>query len=149
MEMIEVGMGHQHHVDGRQIGDSESGTAQAFQDEQPAREVRIDDDALSANLHEEAGMPDEGDAELAAGGEAGFVSLAVARSYSGMAHQPSELGGALTKGRIAERLLDHPATEPGGWTGSSLSFSILVRIAAKSRVIRAMRLIYLPNCNLR
>ncbi len=121
MEMIEVRMGHQHHVDGRQIGDAQAGTAQALQHEQPAREVGIDDDALPANLHEEAGVTDEGDAEFAVGSEAGLVGLAVARSNCGAAHQSSELGGAFTKGRIAECLLNHPATEPGGWTGSSLS----------------------------
>ena len=104
------------------IGNAQAGTAQAFQHEQPAREVRIDDDALPANLHEEAGVTDEGDAEFSVGDEARLVSLTEARSYRGTAHQTSELSGAFTKGRIAKRLLDHPATEPGGWNVPSVLF---------------------------
>jgi len=98
---------------------AQAGTTQAFQYEEPAREVGIDHDALSANLHKEAGVANEGDAEFSVGGEAGRVSLTVARSDGGVAHQTPELGGAFAEGRIAKRLLNHPATEPEGWTGSS------------------------------
>jgi hypothetical protein len=37
-----------------------------------------------------------------------------------VAHQPAELGGAFTESRITKRLLDHSASEPGGWIGGSL-----------------------------
>ena len=121
MKMIEVRVSDQHQIDSRKIGDAQAGAAQAFEHEQPAREIGIDDHALSANLHEEAGVADEGDAEFAVGGEARLVGFAAARSYRRAAHQSSELGGAFTKGRIAKRLFNHPATEPEGWTGSSLS----------------------------
>ena len=72
VQMIEVGVRNQHQVDGRKIGDAQAGTAQALQHEQPAREVGIDDDALAANLHEEAGVADEGDAEFSVGGKSGL-----------------------------------------------------------------------------
>src|SRR5580692_11133454 len=109
MQMIEVGMRNQHQVDGGQIGDAQAGTAQAFQHEKPAREVRIDHDALSANLHEKAGVANERDAEFAVAGEAGLVGLNATWSHHGVAYQTTKLGGAFAKGRVAKRLLDHPA----------------------------------------
>src|ERR1700687_3475669 len=78
MQMIEMRMRDQHHVDGRQVGDAKSGTTQAFQYKKPACEIGIDDDALAANLHEEAGVPDKGDAEFSVGGQPWLVSLAAA-----------------------------------------------------------------------
>ena len=119
------------------------GPAQALQHEEPAGEVGIDDDALAANLHEEAGVANKRDPEFSVRGESRLVSFTGARSDCGTTHQTSELGGALAKGRIAKRLLNHPATEPGGWIGSSLYSSIIVPIALRSRVIRAMRPILL------
>src|ERR1039457_5795017 len=132
MEMIEVSVRDQYRVDRRQISDAESGTAKALQHEQPAREVRIDDDSLPADLYKETGVTNEGDAEFSVGGEAPFVGLTGARSDGGVAHQTSKLGGAFPNGRIAKCLLNHPATEPGGSAGSSLSPFILVRIAARA-----------------
>ena len=76
MQVIEVRVRDQHNVDGRQIGNAQAGTAQAFQHEEPAREIGIDDDVLSADLQEEAGVADEGDAEFAVGDEARLVGLA-------------------------------------------------------------------------
>src|SRR5580658_5638502 len=69
MKVIEVGVRNQHEIDGRQIGDAQAWTAQAFQDEKPAREIGVDHDALPADLHEETGVADEGDAEFSVGGE--------------------------------------------------------------------------------
>ena len=83
-------------------------TAQAFQHEQPAREVGIDHHALSANLHEEAGVADESHAQFAVRGQTRLVGLPAERSYRGMPHQSSELRGALAQRRISKRLLDHP-----------------------------------------
>jgi hypothetical protein len=65
-----------------------------------------------------------------------------------VSHQTSELGGAFTKGRIAKRLLDHPATDRGS-TGRSFSPYMLSLIAAIPRVTTTMRLNYLPAIHLR
>ena len=114
MEMIEVSMRNQHYVDGREIGDAQAWTAQALQHEEPAREVRIDDYAPAANLYEEAGVADESDAQFSVRGKSRLTSLAPARSYRRVAHQTSELRSAFAKGRVAKRLLNHPAAEPWG-----------------------------------
>src|ERR1700739_1238641 len=113
MQVIEMGVRNQHQVDGGKVCDAQSGTAQAFQNEQPPREVGVDNDVASADLYEETGMPDERDAEFAIGDQAWLVGLATAGSNRGVPHQTSELAGALAKRRIAKRLLDHPAIEPG------------------------------------
>ena len=44
-----------------------------------------------------------------------------------MTHQKPKLGGALAEGRIAKRLLDHPAMEPGE-AGDRFNFVILIMI---------------------
>jgi hypothetical protein len=113
VQVIEMSVRYQHHIHRRQIADAQARLPQPLQYEQPAREVGIDDHALSANLQEETRVADEGDAEFSVGGEARFVGLAATWSYRGVTHQTSKLGGAFTKGRIAKRLLNHPATEPG------------------------------------
>jgi len=53
-----------------------------------------------------------------------------------VAHQTSELGGALAESRIAKRLLDHPATGPG--LKRIVMAPILILIAAESRVKNPM-----------
>jgi hypothetical protein len=131
MQMIEVGVGNQDGIDRRQIGNPQAGTTQALQHEQPAREVRIDDDTLSAHLYEEAGVADEGDSEFSVGDEPRLVGLSKARSDGGTAHQARELGGAFAKGRIAKRLLDHPATGAGGLE-VTLSPSFILSLIATS-----------------
>jgi len=75
MQMIEMSVRNQNEIDGRKIRDTEAGTTKALQYKQPPREVGINDDALSTNLHEEAGMSDKGDTEFTVGGETRFVSL--------------------------------------------------------------------------
>src|ERR1700704_6441210 len=104
--------------------------AQTFQDEEPARKVGINDDTLSANLHEEAGVANEGDPEFSIDSQTRLVSFTTPRRHGGATHQTSELGGAFAKGRIAKRLLDHPATEregpPEGSTGSTLSCFMII-----------------------
>jgi hypothetical protein len=122
MQVIEVGVRHQHQIDRGQISDAQPGTPQPFQNKEPAGKVGIDDDAASAKLQEKASMPDEGDAQFSIGDQAWLVSLAAAWSYCGVPHQPAELGCALTKGRIAKRLLDHPAASRGR-TGTKASAS--------------------------
>jgi len=57
--MIEMGVRHQHQIDGRQIAQRAGRAAATASDKEPAREVRIDRHALAADLNEEAGMSDE------------------------------------------------------------------------------------------
>src|SRR5580765_2335717 len=111
--MIEVGVRNQNKVDGREVHDAEARTTKPLQYEQPPGKIGIDHNTLSTNLHEEAGMTDEGDAQFPVGREARFVSLTRPRSHRRTAHQPSELGRALAQCRITESLLDHAATGPG------------------------------------
>ena len=65
VQVIKVRVRHQDKIHRRQVAQVQSRLTQALEDEQPAREVGIDDDVLSANLQKEAGVSDEGDAELA------------------------------------------------------------------------------------
>src|SRR2546423_15397933 len=110
--MVKVGMGYQHHIDRRQITHAKPRTSQPLQHKEPAREVGIDNDTVSPNLNEEAGVSDKGDPQLAIAGQAWLVGFAAAGSYDGMAHQASKIGGALAKGRIAKRCFDHPGGAP-------------------------------------
>jgi len=99
--MIEVGVRNQNHVDGRQIGDAQSGTPEALQNEEPAREVGINDDALAAHLQKETGVADESDAEFTVRDQTRLVSLAAARSHHRVPHQAAKIRGALAQGWIA------------------------------------------------
>ena len=65
MQVIEVRVRHQHDIHRRQVAQIQSRLTQALENEEPAREVGIDDDVLSANLQKEAGVPDERHAQLA------------------------------------------------------------------------------------
>ena len=113
VQMIEVGVRNQHHIDGRQISDSQAGPPQALQHKKPARKVGIDDNALPAHLQKETGVADESHAQLAVGDQARLMSLAAAGSHDRVPHQASEVGGALAQGWIAKCLLDHPVKNPG------------------------------------
>src|SRR5208282_4701046 len=62
MQVIEVRVGYQDNIHRRQVAQVQSRLTQAFENEEPAGEVGINDDVLSANLKEEAGVSDEGDA---------------------------------------------------------------------------------------
>ena len=55
---------HQDNIHRRQVAQIQSRLTQSFEQEEPAREIWIDDDVLSANLQEEAGVSDEGDSEF-------------------------------------------------------------------------------------
>ena len=95
MQVIEVRMRYQDNIHGRQVAQVQPWLTQAFENKQPAREVRIDDDVLPAKLEEEAGVSDKGDAQLAVRNQFRFVGLAGARCYRGVPHQARELAGAL------------------------------------------------------
>ena len=53
-------------------------------------------------------MAYERNAQFTIRSETRLMSLAAAWSDGGVPHQTAKLGRALTKGRIAKRLLDHP-----------------------------------------
>ena len=97
MQVIEVRVRYQHNIHGRQVAQVQSGLAQAFENEEPAREVGIDDDVLSADLEKKAGVPDEGDAQLAVRNQLRFVSLPGAGCDRGMSHQARERAGSLAQ----------------------------------------------------
>src|SRR5450759_4533007 len=69
MKVVEVRVRNQHRVDRRQLSQLQSRTAQSLENENPAREVGVHQDVLSPDLEEEAGMSDEGYAQLATAGE--------------------------------------------------------------------------------
>ncbi len=112
MQMVKMRVRHENQVNRRQVRDSKSGSAQPLENKQPPRKVWVDNDTLTADLHEEAGVSNEGDAQLAVGRETRLVSLTTTWGDGGVTHQSSELGSALTKGRIAKRLFNHRAAEP-------------------------------------
>lgn len=131
MQVVEMRVRNQDKVNCRKIGDTQARTTQALQNEQPAREVGIDDDAFAANLDEETGMADECNAEFTVRCQSWLVSLAAAPGHGGVPHQPSKLRGALAKGRIAKRLFNHPAAKPS----ESLAEAELCGNAAMSLLI--------------
>ena len=102
MQVIEVGVGYQDQVCRRQIAQVQAGLAEALQHKQPACKVGVDDDVLSADLQEETGMSDEGDAEFAIRNQRWLVRLASAGRDGGMPHQPRELAGALAQSGISQ-----------------------------------------------
>ena len=75
VQVIEVGMGHQHGIDGRQIAETQPWTTEPFQHKDPAGKVRVNQNVLAADLQEEAGVPDESNSQLAVRGEPRFVRL--------------------------------------------------------------------------
>ncbi len=68
MKVVEVGVRNQHRVDRRQLPQLQSGPAQPLENKNPPREVGINQDVLAPDLEEEAGMSDEGYAQLARDG---------------------------------------------------------------------------------
>jgi len=80
-------MRNQDYVDGRQIAHVESGLPDSFQKKEPAREVGVNDHALSADLEEKAGVTDKRDAQLAVVHQLRLVSSSCARRHRGMSHQ--------------------------------------------------------------
>ena len=52
-------------------------------------------------------MSDESDAQFSVGCQPWLMSLAATPGHGGMAHQSRELRGSLSKGGIAQCLLDH------------------------------------------
>ena len=93
VQVVEVRVRNQHRIDGRQIAQPQPGPPQPLEHEDPAREVRVDQNVLAADLEEEAGMSDEGYAQLTAAGQHRFACDAGARGHGGVAHQRAKLPG--------------------------------------------------------
>ena len=87
MQVIEVRMSNQDEVDGWQVAHVHAGLAKPLENEQPSRKVGIDKNILSADLDEETGVTDEGDAHLPVARELGLANLAGARRDGRMPHQ--------------------------------------------------------------
>ena len=67
VEMIEMRVGQQHQVNRRQVLDLQAGALDALEQEQPVREVRIDQHVQVGELDQERGVADPGDGDLAEG----------------------------------------------------------------------------------
>src|SRR5579885_1970417 len=91
VQMIEMRVCDQDKINGGKITNFHPGLAESFQDEQPAREVGIDDNIFAANLNEEAGVPNERHAHLAIRNQHWFVRFAYPGSDRGMPHQTPEI----------------------------------------------------------
>jgi hypothetical protein len=68
VEVVEMGVGHEHQIDFRQPVQIEAGMAAAFHRAVPFRPVGIDDHRVAGELQEKRGVADPGDAHLVAGG---------------------------------------------------------------------------------
>ena len=60
MEMIEMGVGQQHQINGGQVLDSQTGAFDAFEQEEPVGKVRINQNIQIRELHQKGGVPDPG-----------------------------------------------------------------------------------------
>jgi len=81
MQMIKVGVRHQHQIDGWKIAHAQPGTAQALQHKQPAGKVGIDSNALPTDLQKEARVADESDAKFPVGDKPRLVGLTAPWSH--------------------------------------------------------------------
>jgi len=64
VKVIEVRVGQEHQVDGRQVLNFQTRPFDAFQKEQPVREVRIDEHIQVGELNQERSVADPGDGDL-------------------------------------------------------------------------------------
>jgi len=85
VEVIEMGVGDENEVDAGEVVEMDAGMFDAFNDFKPASPVGVDEKVESADLHEERGVPDPGDADFAVaqGGEIDRGGLAFAFGEEG------------------------------------------------------------------
>src|SRR3981189_743269 len=100
MQVIEMGVRHQNYIHRRQIPHMQAWLSYPFQKKQPARKVRVDDDALPPDLQEEAGMPDEGDTHLPVVYELRLVGSSCSWGDGGVAYQSRKVAGPFAECRI-------------------------------------------------
>src|SRR5438128_1079981 len=67
MKMIVVRVSEQDQIDRGQVRESQARALDAFEEEEPVGEIRIDEHVQVVELHEERGVPDPGDRDVAAG----------------------------------------------------------------------------------
>ena len=81
VEMVEVGMGQEHQVNGRQVLEAQAGAFEAFQQKEPVGEVGVNEHVQVRELDQERGMADPSDGDLAGGelGERGAALVPVRR----------------------------------------------------------------------
>src|SRR6267154_771660 len=86
VEMVEVGVGQQDEIDGRQVLDAEAGTFDALEEEEPVGEIGVNEDVQVGELDEERGVadPGEGDLTVVELGKLGLFVLAGARGEKGL-----------------------------------------------------------------
>ena len=65
VEMIEVRVRQQHHVNRRQVFDPEPRALDALQPEKPVRKIRINQHVQVRELDQEGGVADPGDGDFA------------------------------------------------------------------------------------
>jgi len=66
VQVIHVGVRDQHPIHRRQTRQLDAGTPQALDQHQPVREIRVDQQRLSAELEQKRGVADKGQSEVAA-----------------------------------------------------------------------------------
>src|SRR5262249_8492142 len=91
VQVVEMSVRNQDHVDGRQVAHVESGLANTPEEKQPSCEVWADENALSAYLQEETRVADKGDSQLAVVHEPGLVSSSRAGRHRGVSHKARKL----------------------------------------------------------
>jgi len=64
IEVIHVRVGEQHHVDGRQFFDPDSGPSQAPQRDEPFGEYRVQEQLAPTDLDQKRGVANERDAQF-------------------------------------------------------------------------------------
>ena len=114
MEMIEVRVRQQHHINRRQIFDLEAGAFEPLLQKKPVRKIRIDQHVQIRELDQEGGMADPRDGDLAMFqlGKNRALMLAVARREQGFPDQLAKKCGGIEMFRrrqILERTRQLPA----------------------------------------
>ena len=72
--MIEMSMRYQHHVNGRQVSNPDTGPLEALENEDPLRKVWVDQEVFAANLQEKTRVAYKSDAKLPASGLDWFLT---------------------------------------------------------------------------
>ena len=72
VQMVEVSVGDQNQIDRGQVAYLQARSSQAFEHEQPAGKIGIDENVLAADLEKETGMADESHTHLAVADQFGL-----------------------------------------------------------------------------
>lgn len=105
VQVVKVGVGHQHNVNGRQIAKLHTRLPQSLQNEEPARKIWIDNHVLPTDLDKKAGVSNESEAHLSIAYQRWLVGFAGPGNDCRMAHQAAEGAGTFPKSRVLETRL--------------------------------------------